>query len=477
MWLVAVAIMAQGVWLARGHLLDDAFIHLRYAENLSLGLGLTFNGDRPSFGTSSPAYTIFLAFVGRIVSRSSWPLMAKTVSVVCHGTGLVLLWLICRRSHRLRTLFPVLVALMWASPSSIRWLQDGMETSAAVLLSILAALAVRQSTGQRLNPVMAKCTGLLAALPGVLRFDGLAISGAAIAACLLSLRRHPRDAWTQLAQWIVVTVLAFAVTTVATGHLTPDSALAKAGGAAVVPWFVGLARAMAAVSPLWPVALPLLMVRGLAVRSESWLALLGTAPILSHVMAGAVRGQAIHGARYFLPALAFAWTIWLCLEADGDDADRAHRSSTMAILGAASVLSALHLASFYGMRRVLTPPTVEFTPELAQSGTRVMVHDLGRLSWQFPLTAMDLAGLVCGREIAELPAKARPCGLVRMYGLPEVLVLIDDQARELDPQADHGKITLTCGAQVAQYRRHHMVMTASNLTKKLVWHLWKPAPE
>jgi hypothetical protein len=64
-----------------------------------------------------------------------------------------------------------------------------------------------------------------------------------------------------------------------------------------------------------------------------------------------------------------------------------------------------------------------------------------------------------------------------MYGLPEVLVLIDDQARELDPQADHGKITLTCGAQVAQYRRHHMVMTASNLTKKLVWHLWKPAPE
>jgi len=129
------------LWITRYHFLDDAFIHLRFADLFWRHGFLTYDGVHLVYGDSSPLYIVILALV-RAVTAS--PMGAKAVSVFFY---LVLLGftacLAAKTSDRPRVL-SLLVLTAFISPMGIRWLTDGMETSLWVLMSgVMAFLTFR----------------------------------------------------------------------------------------------------------------------------------------------------------------------------------------------------------------------------------------------------------------------------------------------------------------------------------------------
>ena len=66
---LCAAVAAILLYRTRYLFLDDAFIHLRIASHLAQEGLYSFNGDRPSFGTSSPLYTLLLALLWKL-----WPM-------------------------------------------------------------------------------------------------------------------------------------------------------------------------------------------------------------------------------------------------------------------------------------------------------------------------------------------------------------------------------------------------------------------
>jgi hypothetical protein len=114
------------IWVARYYYLDDALIHLRYADMLRENGFLTFDGVHPSYGTSSILYVALLTAAGGIVHSLFLP---KVLSV----TGYVaLLGLTLRGALKAggiaRNLWFLLLIVL-ASLMAVRWFTDGMETS------------------------------------------------------------------------------------------------------------------------------------------------------------------------------------------------------------------------------------------------------------------------------------------------------------------------------------------------------------
>lgn len=60
--------------------LDDAYIHLTYAKNISTGHGFAFNPDEPSFGTSSPLWVLLLAMFIRWLEPH---LLVRIIAIIC----------------------------------------------------------------------------------------------------------------------------------------------------------------------------------------------------------------------------------------------------------------------------------------------------------------------------------------------------------------------------------------------------------
>ena len=82
-FLLGLALLAQGCVLiaSRNAYLDDAFIHLRFAEHFASGLGFSHNGDRTVFGSSSPLYVCLLSGLVRgFGDRPYWPKLLSVFS-------------------------------------------------------------------------------------------------------------------------------------------------------------------------------------------------------------------------------------------------------------------------------------------------------------------------------------------------------------------------------------------------------------
>lgn len=58
--------------------LDDTFIHLRFAQNISRGFGFSYNEGEPQAGSTSPIWTILVAGVSLITGE--YLLTAKVLS-------------------------------------------------------------------------------------------------------------------------------------------------------------------------------------------------------------------------------------------------------------------------------------------------------------------------------------------------------------------------------------------------------------
>src|SRR6202166_4995814 len=115
-------------------LFDDAYVTLRYAENLMKGLGLVFNPGERVMGTTSPLLTFILATFGKIFGASHLELIALTVGILASAGTLYF----CERGLRAAGLpasvqwtFLAVVAFV---PSFLSNSTSGMETPLVLFL-------------------------------------------------------------------------------------------------------------------------------------------------------------------------------------------------------------------------------------------------------------------------------------------------------------------------------------------------------
>ena len=115
--------------------IDDAFITFRYARNILAGIGFVYNPGEQVLGTTTPLYTLLLAFIGNFTggSNAPFPHIALIINAVADGLTCLLLLDLGRRFGS--TLGGLAAALVWAvAPFSVTFAIGGLETSIYVLL-------------------------------------------------------------------------------------------------------------------------------------------------------------------------------------------------------------------------------------------------------------------------------------------------------------------------------------------------------
>ncbi len=158
---------------------DDAYITFRYAERIASGKGFTFNDGQWVLGTTTPLWTLLIAF-GRVlhIPLAIW---VGILSSICAGTVAFFLWRIMADLGASALGYVAGIALLIYE----RWLFDflmGMEVLLYVALVFGLFLSIIKRKWQFI--------GYLGALAILCRPDGVVIAAIAIMACWLSDRRQ-----------------------------------------------------------------------------------------------------------------------------------------------------------------------------------------------------------------------------------------------------------------------------------------------
>ncbi len=148
------AVPVLGLWLLTWIVLswagvqDDAFIHLRYADNLFRTHLITYDGVHPNYGASSLLYVYLLSSLRTFTATPDLPRILSSCVHVLLVAGLVLLFVrSIPREARLARLLGLITLIIFVAPSAVRWLDDGMETGLALcLVAALCWITFRQST-------------------------------------------------------------------------------------------------------------------------------------------------------------------------------------------------------------------------------------------------------------------------------------------------------------------------------------------
>lgn len=144
------------IYISRYHFLDDAFIHLRIAENAVNGYGLTFNKQSDSFATSSLLYSFILMSLLTIIDD---PFLTKYISVFAYfGLVFQFFLLLKHQKNYLGWILTLIFLSAIVSPIGVRWLSDGMETvlvaNAAMFLSLWTSNLLQKDTVPNTNIVI-----------------------------------------------------------------------------------------------------------------------------------------------------------------------------------------------------------------------------------------------------------------------------------------------------------------------------------
>jgi hypothetical protein len=159
-------------------LVDDAFIHLRFAHHLAQGLGLVWNpGEAPVEGFTSPLYVVLLA----ALEKAGFSPIAL-IPVLGTGATLVILLLSWNLGARLNPARPIenLLALILTciSPPVLYWQTAGLEIPLYTALLIAAALSY---LSYRQHAILTGWVGVLFAITALTRPEGLLLFGVTLA--------------------------------------------------------------------------------------------------------------------------------------------------------------------------------------------------------------------------------------------------------------------------------------------------------
>jgi len=431
--------IAAWIGFSRYALLDDALIHLRYAQT-SLRAGfMTFDGMTFSYGTSSPLYVGLLAVLSAATASA---LLPKVVSVVFYLALLLLVAGFAAEGREGRAGW-ILLGLLLLSPMAIRWLTDGMETSLAALFAVLLATQT-VAGGTRGRPWVPWLCFTLGAAIVLTRIE---LSLAIFFALAGALPLVPPSLWARRHLPLALGGIgSLAALQILFGHVLPDTAMAKR--TAPVSFWEALFQVErstlssltlgAGLSILWLLSL----LHGLRTADRRGRIALLTCNLLfpSLVALIAIRGQILHGVRYLLWVYLFliAWN--LCAQARFPGrAELWPRGLRLWIV--AGVLLVLWIFEGRAVARVLEARNEMFLAMRSDalhrlSGATGAGFDVGFIGFFSQARILDLNGLVNGRAVAKLKPEQR---LRRLSAAnPDFLFVTGPQAKSLAPFLDVG---------------------------------------
>lgn len=192
---------------------EDFLITLRYAENLAAGNGFVYNPGERALGTTTPLYTLLLAFGVHLGLDGAT--LGKALNILADG-GVCFLLVVLGRTLQ-RPACGILAALLYAFTSApVNFSTGGMETGLVTLLGLSALLAYLHEREEAL--------GILLGLLVFARIDGMALSVILLCAWAARGRRPPWRALSLmllvLAPWLLFAGIYF-------GSPVPDSMVSK----------------------------------------------------------------------------------------------------------------------------------------------------------------------------------------------------------------------------------------------------------
>jgi hypothetical protein len=442
-WLVAWIILS---W-AGGQ--DDAFIHLRYAGNLFRTHLITYDGVHPNYGASSLLYVYLLAFLRAFTSS---PILPRAVSSCIHllfFAGLVFLFLraIPRESYLAR-LLGLTALILFVSPSSVRWLDDGMETGLVLcFVAILSWVIFRQSTRSATGPqyLAFVAIGFFAVL---LRIELILLCG--LSFVLLAWPSlftsgnaakpdHRIKAIMSSSHFLLGGLLALIYIRLKMHFLLPDTALAKSFSS--IPWndtLFATAKVLGGALSFgvgmllfWLLTLFLLW----RARRFSTTTLFANSVFPVILALAVLRGQQVQGARYFDWTFCFS-ILWNILELGRTPSPAEKQPGSglaYAFLALLLLLLPYESKALYPMlqsRSILQRQFESNHFELFK-GKRGIAFDVGYIGYFSKADICDLAGLVNGREKARETLSERIAGCVATH--PDFLFFDSSRINEVRP--------------------------------------------
>ncbi|HOW51079.1 MAG TPA: hypothetical protein PLV42_03420 [bacterium] len=415
------------IWLilSRWYVLDDALIHLRYAENLFFTGKISYNGDATTFGSSSLLYVAILSGFSSFFAHTLFS--PKLLSIVFYLALLIMISKTFIWNQRYPFLGWVLL-VCFITPASIRWLTDGMETSLVILWTLSFSLVSLRLIPASFSFQTATIAFLSGFLTVFLRNDLsflVAVSSLAIFASFLlsnddifSFRELKKSLGHPIVM-VVGVVFAFIIIFLIFGQLLPDTAMAKSRLPSIIPLFSIAISLVAAGS--FGVGLLLLWIATflLAVRFEkkrgaddykgrlAYIVLINLSfPML--VLLSMAKGMIVHGIRHYVWALVFSLFVNLLL-LQRIEATIAIKRSGMLIVAIAFLATILlydtprQMVIFRTMSNLLYE--YRNAPFERFNGRPAIASDIGYFGYFSKAKVCDLAGLVNGYEMARLHNK------------------------------------------------------------------------
>lgn len=445
-WVLAGTLLvwlSAWIWLARYHLLDDALIHLRYANFLWDQGELTFDGVESTYGASSLLY-VFLLALTRGLTESA--LAVKVVSSVFYLALLALVvWQAIGAKGLPRALWTAM-GLALISPMGVRWLTDGMETSLVAAVSVaLPLVAYRAAASPASSAARYAALALFGGLLFMLRVEmGLLVAFASVGLWLQRLEASrgqsspapPRYRLATIAvreSHLLAGALAGAlVVYLAFGQLLPDTAVAKSAGAVgLLDGLRNLASPIASsltlgvgLSLTWATSALTALKATLEDKRGLWSLVAVNAVLLVLLVGIAVRGQQLAGFRNVMWALLFmsAWNIlrvprafqipgWL----RDAVAWRTGKGKVVVAVALAGLVAAWAVEGYF-VKRIVDDRSHALLDMRSHGLERLtgrpgVAFDIGFVAYFSQAAICDVHGLVNGREFARLtqPERAARC--------------------------------------------------------------------
>jgi hypothetical protein len=168
-------------------LCDDAFISIRYAENLANGLGLVYNAGERVEGYTNLLWTLMLAAAAR--TGLSAVATAQYLGIVWYlALAASLAYRSWRRADSGRPFVPLAAGIVLVSEDFQIWATGGLETSLFAWLGVLALMLTREPPTRARSAI----AGSLFALLVMTRPDGLLFAAAGALSFWLPRDRLPR---------------------------------------------------------------------------------------------------------------------------------------------------------------------------------------------------------------------------------------------------------------------------------------------
>ena len=214
---LAAALLRGGFWLLTQATAEDAFISLRYAENLAAGMGMVYNPGEAVFGATTPLYVLLLGGLTWVGLPSL--ACARLLAIAADAWTIARGWKLVHRATGSRQAAGLTGWLLAAATPMVQVGVSGMETSFFVLLLTWAAdLCCRERPS-------AVRLGLVLGVLCLVRPDGLVAATLLLGTRAAGDRRMPLVAGLTL---LLVLSPWIAWATVTYGSPLPNSIAAKA---------------------------------------------------------------------------------------------------------------------------------------------------------------------------------------------------------------------------------------------------------